>query len=194
MDESSVFRIIAGLGNPGAEYANTRHNVGFLVVDELASRLKLNFQFDKQWDADTAKSGDLWLLKPKTFMNLSGESVSLLARYYKILPSQVLIVTDDASLPLGHLRLRKDGSPGGHRGVESILMHLGTSVIPRLRVGIGSATGEMQDHVLGKFLDDEAPLVNDAVKRAADAIQHALTNDLDATMNLFNQNTTANTL
>ncbi|MEO6846157.1 MAG: aminoacyl-tRNA hydrolase [Chthoniobacterales bacterium] len=188
MENPGVFRILAGLGNPGSEYANTRHNVGFLVIDELASRFGVSFQFDAQWDAETARHGDLWLVKPRTFMNLSGQAVGHLARYHKITAEQILIITDDAALPLGHLRLRKEGSAGGHHGVESVLMHMGTSHVPRLRIGIGSAVNDMQDHVLGKFLEEEAPLVNTAVKRASDAVQHALTNDLEATMNLFNQN------
>jgi len=190
VDASAAFRLVACLGNPGAQYAGTRHNIGFQIADELARRSLSDFKIDAKWNAETAQSGGRTFMKPQTFMNLSGEAVAGFSRYFKIQPAEVLVVLDDISLPLGTLRLRKSGSSGGHNGLESILVHLGTEAVPRLRVGIGSpGSTTLHNHVLGRFEKDELPLVEDAVLRAADAFEYANARGIDAAMNKFNQKT-----
>ncbi len=190
MEQAAVFRLVAGLGNPGREYAGTRHNVGFLVVDELARRSACAFSFDAKWNAELASCGGRALMKPQTFMNLSGEAVGGYARYFKLKTSEVLAIIDDVSLPLGKLRLRKSGSSGGHNGMESVLVHFATEAVPRLRVGIGAPDGRpLHDHVLGRFQDSERDILDEAVSRAADAFEYANAHGLDAAMNQFNQKT-----
>jgi len=187
--EGSRFRLVAGLGNPGREYDRTRHNVGFLVADALARRAGSTFAHEPKWNADMARVGDWTLLKPMTFMNLSGESVGDFCRFYKLEPSQALVVIDDVALPLGRLRLRGTGSDGGHNGLASVLMHLGTEQVPRLRVGIGSVTkNSLVGHVLGKFTSEEQAALDEAVDRAADAVEFAQANGFAAAMNRFNPN------
>jgi PTH1 family peptidyl-tRNA hydrolase len=187
VEHASVFRLIAGLGNPGSQYAGTRHNVGFLVVDELARRAAVAFHFEPKWDAEVALCGGRMLMKPQTFMNLSGEAIENYVRYHRIDYSEVLVVLDDAAIPLGELRLRPTGSAGGHNGLESVLVHLASEAVPRLRVGIGSASGVLTEHVLGKFEPSELPAVEAGVSRAADAAEYAIAHGLDAAMNLYNK-------
>lgn len=193
-----TFRLLVGLGNPGREYAGTRHNVGFMVLDRLAAAWGAAFRADKKWQADVAVAssqnpcgtGDVWLCKPQTYMNLSGESVGEIARFYKIEPARVFVILDDMALPLGRLRIRERGTAGGHNGLQSILDHLGTQDIPRLRIGIGSAEpGAAVGHVLGRFAVDERPLVEQSLDRAAEAVRFAQENDLPSAMNRFNPNT-----
>ena len=190
----SRFRLVAGLGNPGREYDRTRHNVGFLLAELLPRRAGAAFAHEPKWNADVARSGDVTFMKPMTFMNLSGESVGDFCRFYKFEPAQALVVIDDVALPLGRLRLRGTGSDGGHHGLESVLMHLGSSAVPRLRVGIGrsadgsSAKGSLVGHVLGRFSADERPALDQAVDRAADAVDFAQAHGLEAAMNRFNSN------
>jgi len=190
VEHAAVFRLIAGLGNPGRQYVGTRHNAGFLVVDELARRAAVEFRFEPKWDAEVAVCGGRVLMKPQTFMNLSGESVGNYARYHRLEPSEVLVISDDAALSLGELRLRKSGSAGGQNGLESVLIHLGTENVPRLRVGIGAATGTLHDHVLGKFLPEEISVLEAAVERAADAVEYANAHGMEAAMNIYNQKPT----
>lgn len=180
------FRLIVGLGNPGREYRETRHNVGFMILDQLAARERIEFRTEKSWQADVARAGNLVLCKPLTYMNLSGQSVRPLSQFYKIEPAQVLVVLDDMALPLGKLRLRADGSAGGHNGLKSIIEHFGTQAVPRLRVGIGSAGQGAVDHVLGRFtLEEKAPL-EQSLERALEAIDCARTHGLEAAMNAYN--------
>ena len=183
-------RLVAGLGNPGREYEGTRHNAGFLVIDRLAARLGLDLKFSAAWQTLWSRSGDGGVfLKPMTFMNASGRAVRACAGFYKIDAAQTLVVYDDLALPLGQLRLRKGGSSGGQNGMESVIEHLGTSEIPRLRVGIGAAAGErsMVDHVLGTFTKAEREALEGAIDRAADAVEHARQHGVEASMNLFNR-------
>jgi len=188
--DGPTFRLLVGLGNPGREYSGTRHNIGFLVLDRLAGAMGATFRAEKKWQAEAASNGGVWLLKPQTYMNLSGESVSALARFYQIEPARVLIVLDDMALPLGRLRFRERGSAGGHNGLQSILDHLGTQSVPRLRIGIGSTeAGAAVDHVLGRFAVDERPLVEQSLDRAVEAIRFAQENDLPSAMNRFNPQT-----
>jgi PTH1 family peptidyl-tRNA hydrolase len=187
VEHATIFRLIVGLGNPGRQYSGTRHNAGFLVVDELARRFAVEFRFEPKWDAEVALCGGRMLMKPQTFMNLSGEAVENYAHYHRVDPSEVLAVLDDAAIPLGELRLRPSGSAGGHNGLESVLIHLATESVPRLRFGIGSASGALVDHVLGKFQPSEFPAVEASVSRAADAAEYASAHGLEAAMNLYNK-------
>lgn len=180
------FRLVAGLGNPGKDYDRTRHNVGFLVLDELARRAGAQFMHEPKWNADLARAGGVTLMKPMTFMNLSGEAVGDFNRFYKIAPEDTLVVLDDVALPLGRLRLRGTGSDGGHNGLASVQAHLGTERIPRLRVGIGGPKSSLVGHVLGKFSTEENSALAQTVSRAADAVEFAQANGFEAAMNRFN--------
>ena len=182
-------RLVAGLGNPGREFDLTRHNIGFLVVDELAARAGVRLEENRAWKSRHGRTADgCHFVQPLTFMNLSGEAVAGIARYYKIPPAELLVVSDDTALPLGRLRLRPGGSDGGHNGLRSIIEHLDTSDFPRLRIGVGSAPGhELSSHVLGRFGADEGPAVQAAVHRAADAVEVARADGLEMAMNRFNR-------
>ncbi len=186
----SMIRLIAGLGNPGKEYEGTRHNVGFAVLDLLAQRLGSGFSKESKWDAFVSRpSSSLSLLKPTTFMNLSGEAVGEYARFNRIAAAESLIVIDDAALPLGTLRLRRDGGAGGQNGLKSVLIHFATEQVPRLRVGIGGpghAGGDLSHHVLSRFLPGEQQLASEAAARAADAITCVLESGIEHAMNLYN--------
>jgi PTH1 family peptidyl-tRNA hydrolase len=185
-------RLIVGLGNPGREYEDTRHNIGFMVVDALASQLNASWAHEKRWDCALAKFAQGWLLKPFTFMNLSGEAVSAVCRFFKIDTREVLAVYDDVDLPLGKLRFRMSGSAGGHNGVRSLVAHLGGEDFPRLKVGIapehGRPSGDrMVDHVLGRFSEEEKPALQQTVSRAIDAVRASLSDGLESAMNVFNR-------
>lgn len=185
-------RLIAGLGNTGKEYEGTRHNIGFAVLDALALKLGVSFSKESKWDAFLAKathsSIDLALLKPTTFMNLSGESVGDYARFFRIPAASSLIVIDDVSLPLGTLRLRSEGGSGGQNGLKSVLVHFATEKVPRLRVGIGGANpgSDLSSHVLSKFRPDEQSLVQESISRAVDALICAFNQGIAHAMNLYN--------
>jgi len=189
VDETAI-RLIAGLGNPGPEYAATRHNIGFLVVDQLAA------QFGSAWeksvpqareDALLARCGAVLLVKPLSFMNRSGYPVFAVAQFYKIEAEEILVVMDDFSLALGRLRLRVAGGPGGHNGLESIIAQFGTEEIPRLRIGIGAAPLEGSvDYVLSRFFDEEKPIVRSTIERAVEALKCTIDNGLVSAMNTFN--------
>ena len=186
--EASQVRLVVGLGNPGAEYNRTRHNVGFNVVDFLASEWRLTWQHSKSWHALWAKGEKAILVKPTSYMNRSGEPLSAVANFYKIAPAEVLVVLDDLALELGRLRLRTEGGAGGHNGLESVIMHLGTEAIPRLRIGIGGAPSEgAVDYVLGRFLEEEIPVVEKAIERAAEAVKCTIDKGVLSAMNLFNK-------
>ena len=181
-------RLVAGLGNPGPEYVATRHNIGFMVVDQLAAQFGASWEKSRKWDALLAKWGDVLLAKPTSYMNRSGYPLVAISQFYKIEPPQVLVVLDDMALPLGRLRLRASGGSGGHNGLESVIMQFGTEDIPRLRIGIGDAppAGSV-DYVLSRFFEEEKPIVRSAIDRAADAVKCAIDNDLISAMNIFNK-------
>ncbi len=183
-----MFRLIVGLGNPGKDYRETRHNVGFMILDRLAERERAEFRTEKSWRAEVARVGETVLCKPLTYMNLSGEAARPLAQFYKIEPAQMLVILDDMALPLGKLRLRESGSAGGHNGLQSLIEHFGTQGIPRVRVGIGAAPDAVRavGHVLGKFATDERETLQESLDRAVAAIDMAQTDGLAATMNVFN--------
>lgn len=187
----SIF-LIVGLGNPGAEYARTRHNAGFLAVEKLAGRCRATWSLEKKFDARIARvehdGRKLVLVEPQTYMNASGEAVGPLAQYFKVPPARVLIVVDDADLPLGEIRLRERGSPGGHHGLESIEQHLGTPDYPRLRIGIGRRDGarQIKDYVLGAFNAAEWELMEKILDRVADQIECWVADGIQKAMNRFN--------
>lgn len=190
--ESIIPRLIVGLGNPGNSYQDTRHNIGFMVMDVLATRLGTAFQTEKRWESHVAKFAGGFLVKPQTYMNLSGRAVGSVGRFYKITPQETLVVFDDVDLPLGRLRLRASGSAAGHNGLKSLISTLGTDQFPRVKVGIGADIGRpagdrLVGHVLGKFSEEEKAAVAQAVDRAADAVMGALKSGLGAAMNFFNR-------
>lgn len=189
MDNPSLrIRCVAGLGNPGPEYTGTRHNIGFMVIDELAAQLGFAWEKSTRWDALTSKRVDLVLAKPLSFMNRSGYPLVAIAHFYKMAPSEILVVLDDLALPLGRIRIRAGGGTGGHNGLDSVIMQFGTEEIPRLRIGIGAApTAGSVDYVLGRFFEEERALVNSAVERAVQAIKCAVDNGVVAAMNTFNK-------
>ncbi|MCP4849838.1 MAG: aminoacyl-tRNA hydrolase [Verrucomicrobiaceae bacterium] len=181
--------MIVGLGNPGREYLDTRHNAGFMVVDQYAKDLGLSFHSEKRWHTEITRDGDLYLLKPQTFMNESGSAVGKVAAFYKIKPAQILVLYDDMDLPLGRLRIRQGGSAGGHNGMRSVINHLGTQDFPRLRVGIGTGgtggNGTIK-HVLGKFRDEERSELEKSVKKAVLALTVIMEQGLPVAMTRFN--------
>ena len=186
MDETRI-RLVAGLGNPGREYQRTRHNVGFMVLDRLAADAQLPWDYSEKWGAAWAKTNVI-LIKPATFMNRSGQPLAAIANFYKIAASEILVVIDDLALPLGRLRLRAQGSSGGHNGLESVFEHFGTEEIARLRIGIGAApSAGAVDYVLGRFFEEEKPILDAAIRRAADAVNCAIDKGLFAAMNVFNK-------
>ena len=179
---------MVGLGNPGREYAKTRHNAGFMILDQLAARKGVSFQQSRKWDAELASQGGIHFCKPVSYMNRSGEPVSAISEYYKIAPEEILVVLDDVALPLGKLRMRLGGSAGGHNGLRSIIEHLGTQNVPRLRFGIGAAEGAkaLTDHVLGRFDEEEAPILKESLGRFVSAIECALESGVETAMNQYN--------
>ena len=181
-------RLVAGLGNPGPEYAATRHNIGFIVADQLAAQFGAGWEKSRKWDALLARCGDVFLAKPTSYMNRSGYPLVAISQFYKIEPPQVLVVLDDMALPLGRLRLRASGGSGGHNGLESVIMQFGTEEIPRLRIGIGDAppAGSV-DYVLSRFLEEEKPIARSAIDRAVEAVKCAIDNDLISAINIFNK-------
>jgi len=186
--DDTPIRLIAGLGNPGPEYAATRHNIGFMVVDQLAVQFGSAWEKSAKWDALSAKCGAVLLVKPLSFMNRSGYPVFAVAQFYKVEPRQILIVLDDFSLPLGRLRLRTEGGPGGHNGLESVMVQFGTEELPRLRIGIGPPPRQGSvDYVLGRFFDEEKPIVRATIDRAVEALKCTIDNGLVSAMNTFNK-------
>lgn len=192
----SLIRLIVGLGNPGEKYEKTRHNVGFMVVDRLASNSGATMANHLRWRARVAKVSGFGatLIKPQTFMNESGQSVGAALRFYKLKPEQVIVVYDDVSIPFGSLRFRMAGSAGGHNGVKSIIAHLGSDRFPRLKIGIGNANdgarnetqNSMTGHVLGKFSTSETNELENTLATAAEAVQFSLSEGVEAAANAFN--------
>jgi peptidyl-tRNA hydrolase, PTH1 family len=200
-DELVIPQLIVGLGNPGTKYAQTRHNVGFDVLDILAKRWQISlndspgerlrqrkqFQgiYGEGFGSNNAK---VRLLKPQTFMNLSGQSVRSTIDWFKLSPESVLVVYDDLDLPLGKIRLRLSGSAGGHNGMKSIISHLGTQNFPRVRVGIGKSSGDKDTiaHVLGKFSAIETSVVGEVINLVNDSIELSLKKGVEQAMSLYN--------
>lgn len=185
--------LLVCLGNPGDQYENTRHNVGFLVADEVARRANIPIQklkYKALTNTTTLGGQKVLVMKPITYMNLSGEAVRQAVDFYKVPADHVLVVSDDTALAVGRLRIRKGGSAGGHNGLKNIIQHLGTDQFPRVRLGVGEKPHpdyDMADWVLGRFQGEDKKAVEEAVKRAADAIECILSRDLDTAMNRFNR-------
>ncbi len=184
--------LLVCLGNPGREYEGTRHNIGFLTADELERRegVKINKLRYRALTGEVRAGGQrVLVLKPQTYMNLSGESVKLAGGFYKIPPDHVLVVSDDVALPLGKLRIRAGGSAGGHNGLKNIIAHLGTDQFPRIRVGVGAPEHpdhEMIDWVIGKFSPAEKKVVDEAVARALDAVLCVIERGVNEAQNRYN--------
>jgi PTH1 family peptidyl-tRNA hydrolase len=184
--------LIVGLGNPGAEYAKTRHNAGFLLVEKLAEQWQSNWTNERKFVSRVAKAErngqKVLLCEPQTFMNLSGESVGALVNFYQLPLARILVAVDDADLPFGEIRLRKSGSSGGHHGLESIEQHLASREFARLRIGIGrkDSSREIANYVLGKFEKSEGELLEEVLERAANQVETWLAAGIEKAMSQFN--------
>jgi PTH1 family peptidyl-tRNA hydrolase len=186
-------RLIAGLGNPGPSYAATRHNIGFVLAERLATDWKAQWKAERKFNARLATvertEQRVILCQPQTFMNESGEAVAAVARFYQLPPERILVMVDDADLPMGHIRLRAEGSSGGHHGLESIERQLGSRAFPRLRLGIGRRAEdnrEITDYVLGRFSAEERLVMAEVVERAAQQVDCWLSEGIAQAMNQFN--------
>jgi PTH1 family peptidyl-tRNA hydrolase len=191
-------KLIVGLGNPGREYRDTRHNLGFMVLDEIARRHGLEWAMAPSQvpDAFVVKkfgTAPVLLAKPLTFMNRSGDAVAPLVRYYDIAPADMLVVVDEVDLPFGRLRARARGSAGTHNGLKSLVERLGTTEFPRLRLGVGrgDARRDLADRVLSKFEADERSALDEFITRAADAAEMFAVDGIDKVMNVYNPEATA---
>ena len=184
--------LIVGLGNPGKEYAKTRHNAGFLLVEKLAQDWKTNWTAEKKFSSRLAKTerGErkFVLCQPQTYMNASGEAVRAMSDFYRLPPEKILLVVDDADLPFGEIRLRGSGSSGGHHGLESVEDHLGTREFPRLRIGIGrkDSSRQITNYVLGQFAKDEANVLEKVLWRAAKQVECWASDGIAKAMSQFN--------
>ncbi|MEQ1826468.1 MAG: aminoacyl-tRNA hydrolase [Pirellula sp.] len=191
-DTNAGFAMVVGLGNPGAKYERTRHNIGFDCLNILHAKLgapRLQAKFEGQFTKVRIGQRDVVLLWPMTFMNCSGRCVSQFARFYKIEIENILVICDDLSLPLGKLRIRKSGSSGGQKGLNDIIQSLGTLDVPRLRIGIDPTPEHWDtvDYVLSKFSAAEMAIVEDGLQRAAQATESWLIDGIDVSMNAFNR-------
>lgn len=184
--------LVVGLGNPGPKYEWTRHNMGFLVIDKLAERESIPVQrlkFKALTNTAVIGGKSVLLMKPTTYMNLSGEAVGQAARFYKIPPERVLVISDDVALPQGKLRVRRSGSAGGHNGLKNIIAHLGSDQFPRVKVGVGGKPhpdSDMADWVLSPFTGQDRKAMEEAISRAADAVTLLLDQGVDQAMAKFN--------
>lgn len=191
-NSGGVSWILVGLGNPGKQYESTRHNMGWLALDSLMEmeNFKLSKLRFKAWTGILEKNGNkILVMKPQTYMNLSGESVGEAARFYKVPADHVLVISDDVSLPVGKLRIRKSGSAGGHNGLKNIIQHLGTDRFPRIKVGVGSpqqADYDMVDWVIGKPMGEDQRALMEALDRAGEAAKVLISDGIDRAMNRFN--------
>lgn len=181
---------VVGLGNPDKEYEKTRHNIGFDVIDELASQMGVEVKTRRHkalCAVGTIGSQKVVLVKPQTYMNLSGESVRAVMDFYKLDPEEdIIVISDDIALATGKIRIRVQGSAGGHNGLKSIISHIGTQKFKRVRVGVGANEGNLVKHVLGKFGKAERALVDDAIRDAAAAVEVMVIEDAQTAMNKFN--------
>lgn len=181
--------LIVGLGNPGREYENTRHNIGFAAVDVLAEKYNIDVnrtKFKGEYGEGFINGNKVILLKPYTFMNLSGESVREAIDFYKLTEEQVLIIYDDISLELGRLRIREKGSAGGHNGIKSIINHMGTDVFTRIKIGVGAPKGDLVNHVLGRFSKEEVNILKQTLDAVTEATAEIIDNGAKEAMNKFN--------
>jgi PTH1 family peptidyl-tRNA hydrolase len=181
--------LIVGLGNPGREYENTRHNIGFAAIDIIAEKYNIDVnrtKFKGEYGEGFINGNKVILLKPYTFMNLSGESVREAIDFYKLTEEEVLIIYDDISLEVGRLRIREKGSAGGHNGIKSIINHIGTDVFTRIKIGVGAPKGDLVNHVLGKFSKEEVNILKQTLDVVAKATEDIIANGAKDAMNKFN--------
>ena len=181
--------LIVGLGNPGREYENTRHNIGFAAIDIIAEKYNIDVnrtKFKGEYGEGFINGNKVILLKPYTFMNLSGESVREATDFYKLTEEEVLIIYDDISLEVGRLRIREKGSAGGHNGIKSIINHIGTDVFTRIKIGVGAPKGDLVNHVLGKFSKEEVNILKQTLDVVAKATEDIIANGAKDAMNKFN--------
>lgn len=181
--------LIVGLGNPGREYEDTRHNIGFKVIDNIAK--EYNIEINRQKFKGTYGEGfiegkKVILLKPNTYMNLSGESVREVIDFYNLDNHEILVIYDDISLDVGKLRIREKGSAGGHNGIKSIIAHLGSDVFSRIKVGVGQPNTDLVKHVLGKFTKEEMVVLSESIEASTNATVEIIKNDVKTAMNQFN--------
>lgn len=186
-------KLIVGLGNPGKQYENTRHNIGFMFVDSLASALNTSFKLNKSLKSEIAEgiinNEKVIIIKPQTYMNLSGEAVRSVQNYYKINIEDILVIYDDLALPTGKIRIRKNGSSGGHNGMNNIIELIKTQDIKRIRIGIDKPNINQVDYVLGKFSVEEKIIIDNVTAKALDIIKSFITDSFDDFMNKFNRST-----
>ncbi|MBP3337568.1 MAG: aminoacyl-tRNA hydrolase [Clostridia bacterium] len=183
--------LIAGLGNPGAKYDNTRHNIGFIAINYLAAKHNINvnkIKFKGVLGEGTIAGEKVIILKPQTFMNLSGESIAEVMNFYKLKPEELIVLHDDVSLDCGRLRIRKKGSDGGHNGLKSIIYQTKSDVFNRIKIGVGAKPAEwdLADWVLGKFTDSDIKILSKTIENAADAVEEIIRRGADSAMNKFN--------
>lgn len=181
--------LIVGLGNPEAKYDGTRHNIGFHAIDYIANKYNIDvnrIKFKGMCGEGFINGNKVILLKPKTYMNLSGESIREVVDFYKIHNEEIVVIYDDISLDVGRLRIREKGSAGGHNGIKSIIAHLSTDIFPRIKIGVGQPKGDLVSHVLGKFTKEENEVLNESVEATALAIEEILKSDVKTSMNKFN--------
>lgn len=182
-------KLIVGLGNPGKEYDNTRHNIGFAVVDYMAKKynVEINRVKFKGIYGETNINGEkVIFLKPTTYMNLSGESINEVIKFYKLEKEDIIVIYDDISLPVGKLRIRDKGSAGGHNGIKSIIQNLGVDIFPRVKVGVGQPEHDLISHVLGKFCNEQVELLSKVIPAATEAVETIIKYDAKVAMNKFN--------
>ena len=180
-------KLIVGLGNPGKEYAETRHNVGFKALDLLQQDLKTSeWKLEPRYQALVSEGADFLLIKPQTFMNLSGQAVWPFKKFYKVALEDILVIYDDMAFAVGELKIRKNGSAGGHNGMKSVIAGLGSENFSRIRIGIGEATHAGRDHVLSKFSSAEKKQLTEVLEKACAAVQTYLNEGTEAAMNKFN--------
>ena len=181
--------LIVGLGNPGSQYEDTRHNIGFKVVDNIAKEynIEINRQKFKGMCGEGFINGEkVILLKPTTYMNLSGESIREVVDFYKLSNEDILVIYDDISLDVGRLRIREKGSAGGHNGIKSIIAHLGTDIFPRIKVGVGQPNVDLVNYVLGKFTKEEMEVLNESIDASTKASKEIISSDVKTAMNIYN--------
>lgn len=181
--------LIVGLGNPGKEYENTRHNIGFKVIDNIASEYNIDInrqKFKGICGEGFIENQKVILLKPTTYMNLSGESIREVVDFYKLSNEEVIVIYDDISLNVGRLRIRDKGSAGGHNGIKSIIAHLGTDVFPRIKVGVGQPNVDLVKYVLGNFTKEEMEVLSESIDASTKAVREMIKNDTTSAMNKFN--------
>lgn len=187
----SDIRLVVGLGNPGDAYKDTRHNVGFMVLDKIAQEYGMTFKKDKKWNAYFAAHNGVVYMKPATFMNESGRAVGGFAQFFKLAPEQIFVIHDETAFECGIFKIKTAGSAAGHNGIKSLIAHLGTQAFPRLRFGIGDVhRNELVGHVLGKFSPEERIILENRLDKVVEAVQFVLSQGVELASNRYNANET----